>query len=134
MQLNTSNLVPVLGWAALTGERYEEAVEFAIRAAESKPEFPDIYAARAATEGQLGRVDAGRSALDELLRRMPALTVGDERLNRPFAPRRGSRSLPHRFAQGRSARRMKSRRHDSRPVAHADPTERGHRCAVAGDQ
>jgi len=73
------------GWAALTAERYEEAVEFAIRAAESNPEFPDIYAVRAAAEGQLGRVDAGRSTLDELLRRMPALTVGDERLNRPFA-------------------------------------------------
>ena len=73
------------GWAALTAERYEEAVEFAIRAAESNPEFPDIYAVRAAAEGQLGRVDAGRSTLDELLRRMPALTVGDERLNRPFS-------------------------------------------------
>src|SRR5215472_1672230 len=57
------------GWAALNAERYEEAIEFAIRAA----------------EGQLGRVDAGRSTLDELLRRMPALTAADERLNRPFA-------------------------------------------------
>jgi adenylate cyclase len=72
------------GWAALNAERYEEAIEFAIRAAEAHPEFPDVYAVRAAAEGQLGRVDAGRSTLDELLRRMPALTVGDERLNRPF--------------------------------------------------
>ena len=30
-------------------------------------------------------VDAGRTTLDELLRRVPALTVADERLNRPFA-------------------------------------------------
>src|SRR5262249_32947658 len=73
------------GWAALAAERYEEAIEFTIRAAESTPEFPDIYAVRAAAEGQLGRVDAGRAALAELLRRMPALTIADERLNRPFA-------------------------------------------------
>jgi tetratricopeptide (TPR) repeat protein len=72
------------GWAALAAERYEEAVEFTIRAAESNPEFPDIYAVRSAAEGQLGRVDAARSTLGELLRRMPALTVADERLDRPF--------------------------------------------------
>ena len=73
------------GWAALNAELYEEAIEFAIRAAEANPEFPDVYAVRAAAEGQLGRVDAGRSTLGELLRRMPALTVADERFNRPFA-------------------------------------------------
>ena len=73
------------GWAALNAERYEEAIEFAILAAEAHPEFPDVYAVRAAAEGHLGRVDAGRSTLEELLRRMPALTVADERLNRPFA-------------------------------------------------
>jgi tetratricopeptide (TPR) repeat protein len=73
------------GWAALNAECYEEAIEFAIRAAEAHPEFPDVYAVRAAAEGHLGRVDAGRATLDELLRRMPALTVADERLNRPFA-------------------------------------------------
>ena len=72
------------GWAALNAERYEEAIEFAIRAAEAHPEFPDIYAVRAAAEGQLGRVDAGRSTLDELLRRMPGLTASDPRLDRPF--------------------------------------------------
>jgi adenylate cyclase len=73
------------GWAALNSERCEDAIEFAIRAAEANPEFPDIYMVRAAAEGQLGRVDAGRSTLAELLRRMPGLTVADERLNRPFA-------------------------------------------------
>jgi adenylate cyclase len=73
------------GWAALNAERYDEAIEFAVRAAEANPEFPDVYAVRAAAEGQLGHVDAGRSTLDELLLRMPGLTVADERLNRPFA-------------------------------------------------
>src|SRR3984893_17335583 len=95
------------GWAALTADRYEEAVEFAIRAAESNFDFPDIYAVRAAAEGQLGRVDAGRSTLDKLLRR----TRLDRRRRAPqpaVRPRGRSRALPYRFAQGRSARRMKS--------------------------
>ena len=66
-------------------EHYQEAIELVIRAAEANPEFPDVYAVRAAAEGQLGRVDAARSTLDELLRRMPGLTVANfERLNRPF--------------------------------------------------
>jgi adenylate cyclase len=73
------------GWAALTAERYEEAVDFATQASEANPEFPDIYAVLAAANGQLGRATAARGALDELLRRMPALTASDERLNRPFA-------------------------------------------------
>ena len=72
------------GWAALLTQRYEEAVEFASHAAEANPEFPDIYAVLAAANGQLRRVDAARTALDQLLRRMPALTTNDERLKRPF--------------------------------------------------
>ena len=84
------------GWAALNAERYEEAIEFAIRAAEAHPEFPDIYAVRAAAEGQLGRVDAGRSTLDELLRRMPGLTASDPRLDRPF----GRAADRERFLEG----------------------------------
>jgi adenylate cyclase len=73
------------GWAALLTQRYEEAVEFAGRAAEANPEFPDIYSVLAAANGQLGRIDAARAALDQLLLRVPALTTSDERLNRPFA-------------------------------------------------
>ena len=65
-------------------QRYEEAIEFASHAAEANPEFPDIYAVLAVVNGQLGRVDAARAALDQLLRRMPALTTNDKRLNRPF--------------------------------------------------
>ena len=71
------------GWAALLSERYREAVEFATEAAGANPEFPDIYAVLAAAHGHLGNA-AARAALDELLRRMPGLTTGDERLGRPF--------------------------------------------------
>jgi Flp pilus assembly protein TadD len=73
------------GWAALSAEQYEEAIEFAARAAEANPEFPDIYVVLAAANGQLGRAAAARTALEQLQRRMPALTAGDERLDRPFA-------------------------------------------------
>ncbi len=74
-----------MGLAAFTAGRYEEAVEFATRAAEANPEFPDTYAFLAAANGQLGRAAAARAALDQLLRRMPSLTASDPRLDRPFA-------------------------------------------------
>jgi adenylate cyclase len=73
------------GWAALTAERYDEAVEFATRAAEANSEFPDIYAVLASACGHLGRGPDARTALAQLLLRMPGLTASDERLNRPFA-------------------------------------------------
>ena len=73
------------GWAALTAGHYEEAVNFAAQAGEANPEFPDIYAVLASANGHLGRAAAARTALDQLLRRMPNLTASDERLNRPFA-------------------------------------------------
>jgi adenylate cyclase len=69
----------------LTAEQYEEAVEFATQAGEANQEFPDIYAVLAAAAGQLNRTAAARAALDQLLLRMPSLTVSDPRLNRPFA-------------------------------------------------
>ena len=73
------------GWAALSAERYEETIEFTTQAAEANPEFPDVYAVLAAANGQLGSAAAARTALDELLRRMPGLTASDDRLSRPFA-------------------------------------------------
>jgi adenylate cyclase len=73
------------GWAALTAERYEEAIDFTTQAAEANPEFPDIYAVLAAAHGQLGRAAAAAAAPDQLLRRMPGLTARDHRLERPFA-------------------------------------------------
>ena len=73
------------GWAALLAGRDEEAVEYATQAAEANPEFPDIYAVLASTNGHLGKGDPARAALDQLSRRMPDLTVDDERLSRPFA-------------------------------------------------
>jgi adenylate cyclase len=73
------------GWAALLAGRDEEAGEYATQAAEANPEFPDIYAVLASANGHLGRAGPGRAALDQLSRRMPALTASDPRLDRPFS-------------------------------------------------
>jgi adenylate cyclase len=73
------------GWATLLAARYEEAVEFAGHAREANPEFPDIYAVLASAYGHLGNTAAARGELDQLLLRMPGLTLNDERLLRPFA-------------------------------------------------
>ena len=84
------------GWAALTAERYDKAIEFTEHAREANPEFPDIYAVLASAYGHLGNTAAARAALDQLLHRMPGLTASDERLVRPFA-RAGDRE---RFLEG----------------------------------
>ena len=84
------------GWAALTAEHYEEAVNFAAQASEANPEFPDIYAVLASANGHLGRAAAARTALDQLMHRIPNLTASDERLNRPF----GRAADRERFLEG----------------------------------
>jgi adenylate cyclase len=73
------------GWAALLAGRYEEAVEFTELAREANRVFPEIYAVLASAYGHLGSNTASRSALDQLLYRMPGVTPSDERLVRPFA-------------------------------------------------
>lgn len=73
------------GWAALSAERFEAAIDFAAQAGEANPEFPDIYAVLASTNGHLGRAAAAGEALDQLMHRMPNLTASDDRLKRPFA-------------------------------------------------
>jgi adenylate cyclase len=73
------------GWAALLAGRDEEALDYATQAAEANSEFPDIYAVLASASGHSGRAANARAALDQLLRRMPALTASDPRLDRPFA-------------------------------------------------
>ena len=73
------------GWAALTAEQYDKAIEFTKHAREANPEFPDIYAVLASAYGHLGNTAAARAALDQLLHRMPGLTASDQRLARPFA-------------------------------------------------
>jgi adenylate cyclase len=84
------------GWAALLSERYQEAVGFTTEAAEANREFPDVWAVLAAAHGHLGNTVAADEALAEFLRRTPALTASDQRLNRPF----GSPAQRERFLDG----------------------------------
>ena len=73
-----------MAWAALLAERYDEAAGYAGLAIEDNPEFTDNYTVLAAARGQLGEPRQAKAALDELLSRMPGLTLGDDRLQRPF--------------------------------------------------
>jgi hypothetical protein len=69
----------------LLAEWHEEAIEFTELAREANRVYLDIYAVLASAHGHLGSNTASRSALDQLLYRMPAVSPGDERLVRPFA-------------------------------------------------
>jgi TolB-like protein/class 3 adenylate cyclase/Tfp pilus assembly protein PilF len=73
------------GWAALLAGRYEEAVAFSEIARQANRVLPDTYAVLASAHGHLGSYTASRSALDQLLYRLPGVTPSDERLVRPFA-------------------------------------------------
>ncbi len=73
-----------MAWAELLAEQYDKAAEYARQAIEANPEFTDNYAVLAAACGQLDRAPEAAAALDELRRRMPDLTAGDDRLRRPF--------------------------------------------------
>jgi adenylate cyclase len=73
------------GWSALLAAQNEEAVAFAELAREANRVFPEIYAVLASAHGHLGRDLASRSAVDQLLYRLPGVTPNDERLVRPFA-------------------------------------------------
>ncbi len=73
-----------MAWAAYNTERFEEATELAKRAYEDNAEFVDVYSVLAAAHGQLGKAEEASAALDELTRRLPNLTTGDDRLIRPF--------------------------------------------------
>jgi TolB-like protein/Tfp pilus assembly protein PilF len=84
------------GWAALLSERYQETIEFTTEAAEANPEFPDVHAVLAAAHGHLENTELAHAALAEFLRRTPALTASDERLNRPF----GSSAQREHFLDG----------------------------------
>ena len=73
-----------MGWASLAAERFLEGVNFARQAIEDNPEFADNYSVLAACYGHLGMAEEARAALDRLEQRMPNLTLGSERLERPF--------------------------------------------------
>jgi adenylate cyclase len=65
--------------------RYEEAVTFAKRSLQSKPEQPGAYRLLAASYGHLGRTEEAKAALDALLRLAPDLSTAQLRVFLPSA-------------------------------------------------
>jgi adenylate cyclase len=74
----------VSAWAYLSAGKFEQASDCAKRAIDCNPAFPDAHGTFAAASAHLGHIDDARAGLDEFVRLMPGLTVGDERLIRPF--------------------------------------------------
>jgi len=74
----------VEAWAHLGAERFDQAAESASLAIGWNPAFADAHAILASALGHAGRLDEARIALDESVRQLPGLTLGDQRLRRPF--------------------------------------------------
>jgi adenylate cyclase len=73
-----------LGWAAMSQERYDEAIEYEKKALDESRDFADTFVILASACGHAGRLDEAKAALDEYQRHLPNLTVNDPRLIRPF--------------------------------------------------
>ena len=70
----------LLSWMGMSGtcfvaERYDEAVEWAHKVTENRPDFPVGYRQKAGACAAAGRLDEARSAVQELLRLIPDLTL-----------------------------------------------------------
>jgi TolB-like protein/Flp pilus assembly protein TadD len=89
MRLSPRDLLTVIwrvveGWAHLSAERFALAAESAQMAIDWNPAFVDAHAILAAARAHEGRIEEARAALREVMRQMPGLTAGDQRLIRPF--------------------------------------------------
>jgi TolB-like protein/Tfp pilus assembly protein PilF len=66
--------------AHVAASRYEEALDWAERLRQRKPDFPFTYLVLAGTCAELGRLDEARAAVDEALRRNPHFSLSGLRL------------------------------------------------------
>ena len=73
-----------LGLAAFAEERYDKACEWGVKAIQQNPRFPGGYRLLAASYGQLGRMEEAQTALKEVLRLLPGMTIEDVRKQVPF--------------------------------------------------
>jgi adenylate cyclase len=71
-------------WAHLNAGRFAEAVDCAKRGIEVNPNFPDTHGVLAAAAAHLRRMTDAKAGLDGYVRLLPGLTLGDQRLTRPF--------------------------------------------------
>ncbi|NIM98214.1 MAG: tetratricopeptide repeat protein [candidate division Zixibacteria bacterium] len=73
-----------LGLAAFAVERYDEAREWGVKTVRENPQFPGGYRLLAASYGQLDRKKEAQTALKEVLRLLPGMTIEDVRKQVPF--------------------------------------------------
>jgi adenylate cyclase len=71
-------------WAYLSAEKYEQAADYAKRAIDCNPAFPDAHGVFAAASAYLGQMADARAGLDGFMQLIPGLTAEDKRLTRPF--------------------------------------------------
>ena len=74
----------VQGWATLSAERYDQAIEYVKRALAENRGFVDTYGILAAACGHAGRIAEAKAALEKYQQYLPGLTASDPRLIRPF--------------------------------------------------
>jgi adenylate cyclase len=64
-----------IGTAHFVAGRYEDAVEWAKKVIQERPDVPSGHRLLAASYGQLGKTDAAKVALEGVLRLVPGLSV-----------------------------------------------------------
>ena len=73
-----------MGIAAFVAERYDDMIEWGKKTVREKPEYPAGHRLLASAYGNFGQLGEAREALEELLRLVPALTIGDVNKQMPF--------------------------------------------------
>jgi hypothetical protein len=71
-------------FGAFVAERYDEGIAWARRGEEEHSDWPGVYRVLAANCGQTGRMEEGRTAVAELKRVAPDITVETTRVQMPF--------------------------------------------------
>ena len=70
--------------AAFVLKDHDQTIHWCRNVIEENPRFPGAYRILAATYGELGNLEEARTALEELLRQMPGLTVDATRRQVPW--------------------------------------------------
>jgi TolB-like protein/Tfp pilus assembly protein PilF len=82
--------------AAFVNEDYEEAITWAQRSVEERPDFPSGQRLLAASYGMSNRIDEAQRAVMDVLRLIPDQTIGNLRVQLPY----GDPEVVERFLEG----------------------------------
>ena len=70
--------------AAFSAEHYEQAIEWSKKTIEENPSYPGAFRLLAASYGQIGDIERAETAVEEMLRLMPGITVTATREQVPW--------------------------------------------------